>query len=184
MLIVGGPNGSGKTTIAREYSSEFRIPYVGADAIAEALNPDNPAAARIAACRQFIATVDQLLIRGDSFVCETTLSGLTTRKFILSARAAGYSVGIAFLCVESVDICVARVAERVRKGGHYVPEPDIHRRFVRSMRNFWEIYRELADHWVLLYNGLPSLQDVAAGSGGMTSVRDPVLYATLFGHPR
>ena len=179
LLIVGGPNGSGKTTVALEYSDEHGLPYVGADAIAAVLNPTDPAASDFAAARQFIETIEQYVSQQTSFVCESTLAGLTIGNFIRSARDAGYSISIAFLFVDSVDVCVARVAERVRKGGHNVPEADIRRRFTRSLRNFWRIYRELADNWVLLYNGMTTLHDVAAGSRKHTTIRDPELHSTF-----
>ena len=171
-MIVGGPNGSGKTTLALEYADEFALPYVGADAIAATMNPPNPAAAQIPAARQFIRTLEEHIAQRRSFVCESTLSGLTIQKFVASARDAGYEISVAFLFVDSADVCVARVAERVRTGGHNVPEADIRRRFGRSIRNFWTIYRELADNWVLLYNGMTMLQGIAVGSGNQTSVRD------------
>ena len=179
LLIVGGPNGSGKTTLALEYADEFALPYVGADAIAATLNPPNPAAAEIAAARQFIRTIEADIAQRISFVCESTLSGLTMQNLVASARDMGYSVSIAFLFVESADVCVARVAGRVRAGGHDVPEPDIRRRFTRSIRNFWSIYRELADSWVLLYNGGTTLEDIAVGAGHQTAVRDSDLFAAF-----
>jgi len=101
------------------------------------------------------------------------------RNFIVSARDAGYSVSIAFLLVASANVCVARVAQRVRKGGHNVAESDIRRRFTRSIHNFWRIYRELADNWVLLYNGETAIQDVAAGSRDRIAVRDPHAFSTF-----
>jgi predicted ABC-type ATPase len=104
------------------------------------------------------------------------------QNFVASAREAGYAISIAFLFVDSADVCVARVAERVRAGGHNVPEADIRRRFERSIRNFWTIYRELADTWVLLYNGLTTLQDIAVGAGPQTAVRDPELFSNFLGH--
>ena len=176
---MGGPNGAGKTTLALEYSDEFALPYVGADAIAATLNPSHPVAAQTAAARQFIQTLEENIAQKQSFVCESTLSGLTMRNFVASAREAGYSVSIAFLFVDSADVCVARVAERVRKGGHNVPEVDIRRRFTRSIRNFWRIYRELADNWVLLYNGMTTLQDVAAGSREQVTIRAPELFSSF-----
>jgi len=178
ILIVGGPNGSGKTTLALEYSREFCLPYIGADAIAESLNPANPAAARVAAGRQFLETLEDYRSQKASCVCESTLSGLTMRNFIASAQMAAYSIDIAFLFVDSADACVARVAERVRKGGHNVPASDIRRRFTRSLDNFWRIYRELADNWVLIYNGMTAMQDVATGSRDQTTVRNHELYST------
>jgi predicted ABC-type ATPase len=178
LLLVGGPNGSGKTTVALEYSDEHGLPYLSADAIAAALNPSNPPAADFAAARQFIEKLEQYISQQTSFVCESTLSGLTMRNFIRTARDAEFSINVAFLFVESPDVCVARVAERVRKGGHHVPEADIRRRFTRSLRNFWRIYRELADSWVLLYNGATALQDVLAGSQLQLTVRNPLLFST------
>ncbi|MCA9201216.1 MAG: AAA family ATPase [Planctomycetales bacterium] len=179
LFIVGGPNGSGKTTLALEYADELVLPYVGADAIAATLNPTDPAAAEIAAARQFIRTIQADISQKTSLVCESTLSGLTMRNLVASARDAGYSVSIAFLFVESADVCVARVAQRVRAGGHDVPESDIRRRFTRSIRNFWAIYRELADRWVLLYNGKTTLEDIAVGAGDQTAVRNSDLFATF-----
>ena len=178
ILIVGGPNGSGKTTLAIEFSQEFGLPYVGADAIAENLNPANPVAAQVAAGRQFLQTLEEYRSQKASCVCESTLAGLTMRNFIASAQKAAYSIDMAFLFVDSADACVARVAERVRKGGHNVPESDIRRRFTRSLCNFWRIYRELADNWVLIYNGMMTMQDVATGSRDQTTVRNHELYST------
>ena len=101
------------------------------------------------------------------------------RNFIASAQKAAYSIDIAFLFVDSADGCVARVAERVRKGGHDVPESDIRRRFTRSLCNFWRIYRELADNWVLIYNGMTAMQDVASGSRAQITVRNHELYSAF-----
>jgi len=101
------------------------LPYIGADAIAAALNPPNPVAAQTAAARKLIRSIEEQISQTKSFVCESTLSGLTMQNFVASAREAGYAISIAFLFVDSADVCVARVAERVRAGGHNVPESDI-----------------------------------------------------------
>ena len=179
LLVVGGPNGSGKTTVALEYSSETGFPYIGADAIAASLNPADPAAVRVEASRQFMRTVDQHISQRQSFVAESTLSGRTFRNRIVKATEVGFRVTIAFLFVDSADVCIARVAERVRKGGHDVPEHDIRRRYYRSIDNFWMIYRELADSWVLLYNGDSRVQDVAVGSKQQIAIRDVTLHSAF-----
>lgn len=179
LLVVGGPNGSGKTTLALEYADEFAFPYIGADVIAANLSPSHLVAAQMAAARQFIRNIQEHISLKKSFVCETTLSGLTIQKVFSSSRDAGYAITVAFMFVDSADVCVARVAERVRAGGHNVPESDIRRRFKRSIRNFWTIYRNMADNWVLLYNGGTALQDIAVGSGARTAVRDSVLFVSF-----
>lgn len=179
LLIVGGPNGSGKTTLALEYANELALPYIGADAIAAKLNSTNPAAARIDAARAFIRAVEDHISQKKSFVCESTLSELTMQRFVAWARDAGYTISIAFLFVDSADVCVARVEERVRAGGHAVTETDIRRRFQRSIRNFWTIYRESDDDWVVLYNGMTTLQDIAVGAGTQTAVRNSELFGAF-----
>jgi len=179
MLVVGGPNGSGKTTLALEYAAETGFPYLGADAIAASLNSSNPASVQFAAGRQFKSQLERHISDQSSFVAESTLSGLTLQNAIAAAKTCGFNVSIAFLFVDSADVCVARIAERVRKGGHPVPETDIRRRFPRALSNFWRIYRELADSWVLMYNGETAIQDVAAGSHDRIAVRDPHALSTF-----
>ncbi|MEL6898874.1 MAG: hypothetical protein AAFP90_22470 [Planctomycetota bacterium] len=78
--------------------------------------------------------------------------------------------------MDSVDVRIARVAERVRKGCHHVPEADVRRRYVRSMENFWTLYRDFADSWVMLYNGGSQIQDVAVGSRQEVTIRDETLH--------
>jgi predicted ABC-type ATPase len=69
-----------------------------------------------------------------------------------------------FLFVDSVQTCIDRVRERVRKGGHDVPESDIRRRYRRSYTNFWQLYGPLADRWTLHYNGSSMIIPVASGA--------------------
>lgn len=176
LLIVGGPNGSGKTTVAMQYATSEGIPYIGADAIAASLAPDDPTSAQVEAGRQFIHSIDDWIASKRSCVVESTLSGRSFRNRILAASKNDYDVTIVFVFVDSVDVCIARVAERVRKGGHDVPKADIRRRYVRSMRNFWALYRELADSWVVLYNGGSQIQDVAVGSRREVTIRDAFLH--------
>ncbi len=101
------------------------------------------------------------------------------QKFVASARDAGYVINVAFLFVDSADVCVARVAERVRTSKSLMPDGLLGRRFGKSIRNFWTIYRELADNWVLLYNGMTMLQDIAVGTGTQTVIRDPELFSSF-----
>jgi hypothetical protein len=61
-----------------------------------------------------------------------------------------------------------RVRERVRKGGHDVPEDDVRRRFSRTFRNFWHVYRQIADYWHLIYNAGGSSREIAFGDGQTT----------------
>ena len=176
-VVVGGPNGAGKTTFAEEYAAERSYTYVGADASAAKLAPDNPLSAQIAAGREFAGQISALTKSGQSIVVESTLSGKTFRRILQQAREAGHRVTIVYLFLGSVETCIRRVRERVSKGGHHVPEPDIRRRFLRRVQNFWHDYRPLADQWPLIYNSEMQPQDVAVGTTHGLSVRDAELFS-------
>lgn len=118
-----------------------------------------------------------VLVQEVPLILESTLAGRTLRHTIREARHAGFWISIVYLFLDSPDTCVERVHERVEKGGHSVPEPDIRRRYVRSIRNFWRLYRPLSDEWLLVYNSGNEPLDVAAGTAQEVSVRDAEVYA-------
>lgn len=175
-VVVAGPNGSGKTTFTREYLEQYPHPYLSADVIAEEM-AESIAEVRLAAGRRFLTRVAAQIETGESFVLESTLSGLTFKRLIAQLRQSGYEVTIVFIFLGSADICVARIQERVRKGGHPVPEADIHRRFARSIKNFWWECRGLVDRWYLFYNGGVHFHEVALGEADAIEVRDEGLCA-------
>jgi predicted ABC-type ATPase len=163
LVIIGGTNGSGKTTLAREFVELEHFTYLGADEIARELNPDQPETAAIAAARLFSQRFSELIEKKESLIVESTLSGLSLRKWIEKARKFGYNVNILFVYLDSPDLCVQRVAARVAKGGHHVPEDDIRRRYARSNDNFWHTYRDLANGWRLFFNAGNNIVQVAGG---------------------
>ena len=61
LIVVGGPNGSGKTTFANEYESRHRCTYISADAIAAELCPENPMLAQLAAGREVLERINKAL---------------------------------------------------------------------------------------------------------------------------
>jgi predicted ABC-type ATPase len=77
-----------------------------------------------------------------------------------------------FCFLDSPDRSVERVGIRMSKGGHFVPEADIRRRYARSLRNFWDVYRPLADRYLLAYNGGDWHVQVALGEAHRLDVLD------------
>lgn len=179
IMVVSGPNGSGKTTLAEDYAAHFGWRYLGADKIAGELNPDDPTSTRIAASRRFSFEVATALEQRQHVVVESTLSGRTFVKTLNDARDAGYFVSLVHLFLDSADTCCERVAERVLKGGHDVPEGDIRRRFSRCAANFWQLYRPLSDKWLLMYNATANAQVVAEGDATTHTTRDGELFTSF-----
>ena len=179
VLIVGGPNGAGKTTLAEPYAEQKNQSYLAADRIAEEIDPDDPYAVRMAAGRQFLRRLDAFIDDRISFVVESTLAGRGLAQAVDRMNGAGYVTRIAFVFLDSADLCVRRVQERVRKGGHHVPEADVRRRYTRSKTNFWTLYRPKVDRWHLLLNAEDGFVDVAAGTSTNTFVLDDEAFAVF-----
>src|SRR5262249_40208183 len=92
LLIVAGPNGSGKTTFARQYLAACGPGYLGAGEIAVELSPNAPQMAAVAAGRLFSRRLDEAIAVGQSLLVETTMSGLSLRRRIEDARTRGYRI--------------------------------------------------------------------------------------------
>ena len=154
IIIIAGPNGAGKTTFAREFlPNEAGCPvFVNADLIAAGLAPFAPETAALQAGRLMLRELDRHFAARQSFAFETTLSGRGYLSRITQWQQAGYQVELIFLQLASADEAVARVAQRVKQGGHDIAEPVIRRRFAAGLDNFKRHYAPLVNSWVLYDN--------------------------------
>jgi predicted ABC-type ATPase len=168
LILVSGSNGSGKTTLCKRLIEDYGYRYLGADAYASQLNPDDVEAVQIQAGRLFITELSNAIAAKESIIVESTISGKTLVRHICDARKQGYHVYILHIYLESVELSIYRVQLRVKQGGHNVPEDALRRRFPKSRENFWKRYRHLAHEWELYYNS-PSqgehnpIQNIALG---------------------
>lgn len=151
IIIIAGPNGAGKTTFAREYlpREAHCETFINADLIAAGLSPFAPERVAVRAGKLMLEEISELVSRKASFALETTLSGLGYSRQIPRWRATGYEVELHFLALRTAQQAVDRVAERVRQGGHHIPEAVIRRRFASGHRSFKETYKDLVDSWMI-----------------------------------
>lgn len=154
VIIIAGPNGAGKTTFAREFlPQEAGCPvFVNADLIAAGLSPFAPEQAAIRAGRLMLDTIARHAAKRESFAFETTLSGLGYARQIPQWQRLGYYVELFFLGLPTADLAVQRVAERVRQGGHNIPEATIRRRFDSGLRLLTQVYQSLVNEWAVYDN--------------------------------
>ena len=135
LYIVAGCNGAGKTTASYTILPEILQckEFVNADEIARGLSPFNPESVAIEAGRLMLQRIEELLQRGESFSIETTLATKSYANLVYRAQASGYRVNLIFFWLESTDLAIQRVAERVRNGGHDIPVQTIKRRYVAGI---------------------------------------------------
>jgi predicted ABC-type ATPase len=161
VVVLAGPNGAGKSTMAAELLVEVLgvAEFVDADVIAR--NLPRSATAAITAGRAMLRRLDEL--------------GASRRL-----TRAGYECHQVFLWLPSADLAVARVADRVRLGGHAVPEQTIRRRYRSSLRNFFALYRPLTTTWRMYDNSTQDLRLVASGAGTETrAINDAGLWERI-----
>jgi predicted ABC-type ATPase len=96
--------------------------------------------------------IDQCVSQGVSFSFETTLSGVSYLKKIKRWQQLGYVVKLWFLSLPSEEIALARVAERVKQGGHDITEDVVRRRFKSGLLNFMNKYAKSVDSWAFYDN--------------------------------
>jgi predicted ABC-type ATPase len=154
ILIIAGPNGAGKTTFAREFlPTDADCPtFINADLIAAGLAPFSPETVAVRAGRLMLEEIARHAHSNANFAFETTLAGRGYARSIRQWQQAGYRVKLIFLSLNHPDEAVARVAERVRQGGHHVPEETIRRRFKLGLANFHQLCSPLVNAWALYDN--------------------------------
>ena len=166
-FIIAGPNGAGKTTFALEFlPREAECPFfVNADLIAARLSPFAPRAADIRAGRLMLEEISSHVRRRGSFAFETTLSGRRCTRLIPGWKRAGYEVVLIFPWLPRVELAIERGRERVRQGGHNVPEEVNRRRYEAGWKNFNLAYKRLVDQWYLYDNSgrIPILLEKGTG---------------------
>ena len=154
VIVIAGPNGAGKSTLAPSLLRDYLgvVEYVNADTIAKGLSAFQPETVAFDAGRIMLRRLHDLAKQRVNFAFETTLASRSYAPWIKSICQQGYSFHLVFLCLRSPDIAIQRVKERVRLGGHDVPEDIIRRRYRKGIHNFFDLYEPLAKTWAVYDN--------------------------------
>ena len=180
VFIIAGPNGAGKSTLAPFLLRDaFGLnEFVNADTIALGLSAFSPESVTFEAGRIMLARLRDLAAARQSFAFETTLATRSYAAFVAGLRREGYEFRLFYLTLRSAELAVERVRSRVRLGGHNVPAAVVRRRYASGARNFFELYRPLADTWGIYDNStLDAPRPVAVGRRDeFTKVLQPDLW--------
>ncbi len=154
LFIIAGPNGAGKSTYVRDFlPQEMRCrEFVNADLIAAGLSPFAPDTVAFEAGRIMLKRLRDLFERRADFSFETTLTGFGYTHLLREMKEAGYRIRLDYLWISNLDITRQRVKQRVKKGGHDIPDDVQQRRFGKGLRLLLEHYRPLVHDWRIYDN--------------------------------
>jgi predicted ABC-type ATPase len=129
--------------------------------------------------RLLLEQIRLLASRRSDFGFETTLAGVTYVSLLRKLRAQRYRVHLFFLWIPTVEMALARIADRVRRGGHEIPEPVVRRRFHKGIVNLFRLYRPLIDAWTLFDNSGAVARVVAREESAGLQVFDQKLFSKI-----
>jgi predicted ABC-type ATPase len=180
VVVLSGPNGAGKSTAAVQILP-MDLPFLNADEIAKTLPGYPSPAVDLQAARRVLEMLDSLEEKRASFSLETTLASRSLALRLVRLRTVGYVVRLTYLWTPSPEFSIRRVAERVRAGGHGIPEETICRRYHSGLRNLFSLYMPLSDHWEIYDNtDLFSLRKIAMGTmRNPIEILNPVIWNIL-----
>jgi predicted ABC-type ATPase len=130
-------------TLLPEFFRTFQ--FLNADEIAREVSPQNVEAAALASGRLLVERMRRYVNSCESFALETTCAGKSYIPTLKACRADGWKVSLYYFWLPSPELSIARVAKRVRNGGHHIPDEVIYRRFTTGLSNMLKLYLPLAD---------------------------------------
>ena len=139
LIVIAGPNGSGKTTITSRVLQHDWLEdslYINPDKVAQHMFGDwNNQEAVLKAAQYCQEQREECLKNKHSMIFETVMSTDEKINFIQRAKEAGFFIRLFFVGTSSPTINASRIAARVMKGGHDVPIAKIISRYAKSIIN-------------------------------------------------
>ena len=181
VVIIAGPNGAGKTTLAPLLLRDtFGVmAYVNADAIALGLSAFQPEKVALEAGRIMLRQLRTLAAQRRTFAFESTLATRSYAPWIRQLCQQDYAFHVLFLWLRSPELAVQRVRERVRLGGHDVPEVVVRDGISMGYAHFSDLYLPLATSWSVYDNSVAQAPLLLATGQGSAL---PVIYQPELWH--
>lgn len=187
LYIISGCNGSGKTTASYTLLPDLLNcrEFVNSDEFAKSFSPFDPAAASVTASRYMVMKINYLLEKREDFAVETTLATRSLLKIIKQTQELSYEVTLLYFWLNSPELAIQRVRDRVKTGGHNIPDAVVRRRYVMGLQYFFGSYIPVIDHWILADNSKPPFVVVAEGSRDVIYIKDSEKYQQIWNiaHP-
>jgi predicted ABC-type ATPase len=143
LYVLAGVNGAGKSSIGGAMIRTSGADYFNPDETARQLIAANPGLdqvkANAAAWHQGRRLLERAIRERKDFAFETTLGGTTMPRLLSEAASQGFEVRVWYVGLVSPDLHIERVRNRVRTGGHDIPESSIRRRWRHSRLNLVQL---------------------------------------------
>lgn len=163
IYIIAGCNGAGKSTAANVTLPQYLDcrEFVNADSIAAGLSPFQPETVSFQAGRIMLHRIKELIKEKETFAFETTLTTRSYMNLLIDAKKHEYKIVLFYYWLNSVELALARIADRVKKGGHNIPKEVVIRRYERSLNNLVNLFMPICNEWYIFDNS-PGRMELAA----------------------
>jgi len=184
LYIISGCNGAGKTTASYTILPEMLHcrEFVNSDEIAKGLSPFNAdtMAVAVEASRIMYKRIRELIGMAETFALETTLASRSIANLVKDAQSKGYYVTLLYFWLNTPDLAVERVKNRVVMGGHNVSEPTVRRRYRAGILNLFDLYIPICDYWMITDNSLSPMEVIAKGfRSGEKDINNAIIFDKL-----
>lgn len=171
--LFAGVNGAGKSTLYNSESLNNDIKNtirINTDEIVREIGDWRNNSDQLKAAKMAINLRNECFLRGKSLNEETTLTGKTILKTIDRAKELGYELQLFYVGVNSPEIAKERIKNRVEKGGHYIENDVVEKRYYESLKNLKEIILKFDK--VYLYDNSKKYKNIFSFSNNKILFKD------------